>query len=376
MTNTLEPRGVHLVGSMALRDNEEVMRTATTILGARVRRLPDGETGERNLWIAWQMPKLAANPAIESRGARPSQFAIRAFSKSHIARRAINYAFARLNSVIPRGWSLRVRPGVAVDDIELGPLGYAGAAIDSYQVFHRLTTEGLIPDSVRFQVSIPSPLAIATFFPLEQRAMVVPVLKRQLLNEVAEMASAIPQEKLAIQWDTPMEVTILEGTLPSPYGTNAADTRQQVFDLLVQLGEAVPTRVSLGYHLCYGDFGGQHFKEPTDTSRVVDIANGLARQLSRPLTWIHFPVPRDRADEAYFSPLRDLAVADDTEVYAGLIHPDGLDANRARAEAVAREIGREFGVGTECGMGRISDPRKIPAILRMHAEIAVAVVPR
>jgi hypothetical protein len=46
-----KPRGVHLVGSVPLGDAEDVFRAATSILGGRLRRIPDGETGERSNWI-------------------------------------------------------------------------------------------------------------------------------------------------------------------------------------------------------------------------------------------------------------------------------------------------------------------------------------
>ena len=39
------PRKVHLVGSIALDSVEEVFRTAGTVLGHRLRRVPDGEPG-------------------------------------------------------------------------------------------------------------------------------------------------------------------------------------------------------------------------------------------------------------------------------------------------------------------------------------------
>ena len=48
------PKGVHLVGSIPLNSAEEVFRTTSTILGERLRRIPDGETGIRSGWIGWQ----------------------------------------------------------------------------------------------------------------------------------------------------------------------------------------------------------------------------------------------------------------------------------------------------------------------------------
>jgi hypothetical protein len=50
---TRRPEGVHLVGSVPLSSAEEVFRTASAILGDRLRRLSDGETGVRTNWIGW-----------------------------------------------------------------------------------------------------------------------------------------------------------------------------------------------------------------------------------------------------------------------------------------------------------------------------------
>ncbi len=46
-----QPRGVHLVGSIPLGDAEDVFRAASSILGGRLQRIPDGETDERTNWI-------------------------------------------------------------------------------------------------------------------------------------------------------------------------------------------------------------------------------------------------------------------------------------------------------------------------------------
>lgn len=375
------PRGVHFVGSVALHDTEEVLRTAASVLGPQVRRLSDGETGERSLWILWQVPKLAANPAFESSAARGIRLALGAFARWRLARAILTRISARVSSRMDAGGGagprlLRVRAGVAPEDIELGPLGYAEAALTSFRVFQELKDEGVIPGPVRFQVSIPTPLGVlASFFPLEQQSVLVPVFERGLIQEVLDIAAAIPHDQLAIQWDAANEFGILEGVESSPFGPDDAETRRELIAGLVRLGDAVPADVSLGFHLCYGDFGAKHFVEPKDTRKLVDVANGVAAGLKRPLTWIHFPVPRGRSDDAYFAPLRDLQVAPETEVYAGLVHLDGVEGNRRRIDAAGRALGREFGIATECGMGRVPDPRTIPALLRMHAELAAPVGP-
>lgn len=50
-------RGVPLVGSVPLESSEAVFRAAGSILGNRLRRVPDGETGERHYWIHLPVPR-------------------------------------------------------------------------------------------------------------------------------------------------------------------------------------------------------------------------------------------------------------------------------------------------------------------------------
>jgi len=71
------------------------------------------------------------------------------------------------------------------------------------------------------------------------------------------------------------------------------------------------------------------------------------------------PVPRDRSDDQYFAPLRDLKTPKATEIFLGLVHlTDGIDGTRKRM-AVAQRYLPNFGIATECGFGRRS-----PAVVR------------
>jgi hypothetical protein len=102
---------------------------------------------------------------------------------------------------------------------------------------------------------------------------------------------------------------------------------------------------------------------------MVEFANRVSRQISRPLHLIHMPVPRDRSDEAYFEPLRRLALRPETELCLGLVHyTDGVEGAKGRL-ATARKYVTDFSVATECGFGR-RDPRTIAQLLRIHAEVA------
>ena len=332
------PQGVHLVGSVPLADSEAVFREVSTRLGSRLRRVPDGETGIRTNWIQWQFPLLLEVPEFESAD----------------------------EAVGPFGRRLQLRSGVTRADIAFPELGYQAAAIESYAVFSRLKREGVIPAGVRFQVCLPTPLAViqVRFVPGDQEA-VEEAYERKLLEELAGIADTIPADELAIQWDTAVEFAVLEGLVDS----FLSDHERGIRERLVRLGDQVPAGVELGYHLCYGDVQHQHFIQPSDAGKLVAVANGVSEGVGRPIQWLHLPVPRDRGDEAYFAPLRELRLQAGTELYLGLVHlTDGVAGTEARIAAAQATIA-EFGVATECGFGR-RPAETIPGLLDVHASVA------
>lgn len=341
-----QPNGVHLVGSVPLRDAEEVFRAASATLGGRLRRIPDGETGVRSNWIGWQIQFLGRSPLIEVIPPDPNSYA-----------------------PLP---SAQVKPGVSPEEISFENLGYADAALASYQVYSQLKHEGAIPAGVRFQVSLPTPIAtVSAFFSQQDQATAEPGYERAMLRELDRILGAIPHDELGVQWDVAVEFGILEGAFPS-YLSGRADTMRDLVDRLVRLGNHVPPDVQLGYHLCYGDAGHKHFTEPEDTSKLVAVANDLSARVTRPINWAHLPVPRNRTDDAYFAPLRDLKLHPETELYLGLIHAhDGVEGARQRIAAARRAV-TDFGVATECGMGR-RPAETIPELLRIHSAVAAPV---
>jgi hypothetical protein len=334
------PRGAHLNGSVPLENNTAVFTLAGTVLGKHLHRVPDGETGVRTNWIGWQFPLLAGLPYFQ---------------------------IAKSQGGVYGGRDLfTLRPGITAGQVQLPALGYGAAARESFVEFSRLKHEGVIPRGVRFQVCLPTPVAVieGNFVPQDQPA-VEPLYEARLTGELDEILRAIPAAELAIQWDVAVEFAILEGMLSTYFTDAPAAIRER----LLRLGERVPAGVELGYHLCYGDAGHHHFKEPEDTSKLVMVANALAEGLKRPLNWIHLPVPRSRKDDAYFAPLKGLKLHPETELYLGLVHyTDGLEGARARIMAAQSAVA-EFGVATECGMGR-RPPATIPDLLQLHAQLA------
>lgn len=329
-------RDVLLVGSVPLGTAAKVFETASAILGDRIKRIPDGETGERTNWIAWQRAILADNPSLEERCLDPpSPFPI-----------------------------FGLRAGAGHGDVGFGPLGYAKAALASYRDFARLKEQGTIRPGTRFQVSLPTPLAVvAQYIEAPSQAAVEPAYEARLLTEAREIFDAVPHGELALQWDVAVEFAVLEGLRQVEFD----DPRQGIVDRLAEACNMVPRDVELGLHLCYGDAGHKHFKEPGDTALLVDIANAVSARLTRDIDWIHMPVPRGRDDDAYYAPLRGLALRPETELYLGLIHDtDGVEGARRRIAAAETAVG-DFGVATECGFGR-RPTETIPDLLGIHIE--------
>lgn len=317
----------HLCGSMNLESTEEVFRTAAEIGGDTLTRIPDGETGPRQLWIMAQESRLAANPALEKAPAAPGAYEGEASLDSY-----------------------RLKPGFTPEDLVFD-LGYAGPALESYEVFKALKSDGVIAPGTRFQVSLPTRMAIVMrWISPEQHELLSPVVDDALRSDIAQIAAGVPHDELAIQWDVAIEFMSLEGlgTVVDP---------QEIYDHLIEHASFVPQDVSLGYHLCYGDRPeggdrGVHFVEPKDMTKLVEVANAVSAGVKRSIDWLHLPVPIDRTDEAYYLPLRDLDLHPETELYLGLIHDqDGFEGAQRRIEAAAKFV-TGFGVGTECGMAR------------------------
>ncbi|WP_293696328.1 hypothetical protein [uncultured Agrococcus sp.] len=334
---------VQLVGSVSLPDVESVFRAVATV-GAE--RIPDGEVGDRFYWIQFQKLLFDEVDGLERVG-EPG-FKIRGLFDVRLFRQ--------------------------VGPVDLPPLGYADAAIESYGVFTRLRDAGEIAAGTRFQVSLPTAAGVvaASIVP-EERAEFELVYRDALLREVAAITEAIPAEDLAIQWDVATEFAIFERDRKPVFqiepwwdGVDVAG----VVERLSVLGAAVPDGVQLGYHLCYGDVEEEHFVQPEDASLLARVAGGAIAGIDRRVDWIHLPVPIDRDDEAYFAPLADVEWGE-TQVFLGLVHhEDGVEGAVRRAVAARTAVG-SFGIGTECGFGRGPEERTQP-LLRLHREISDA----
>ncbi len=338
-------RHVHLVGSIPLEDNEAVFRRLAKHLGERAKRYPDGETGKRSYWIRWQHQVLNNNPQFEGRAASGE--------------------FANFKDKVERP-VYYIRDGVSPDDLRIENLDYAKEGIASYAVFKQLKADGVIPDSVKFQVALPTPVAfVAGFIGQEHRGLVEDTYEAAMKKEIDALVAAIPNDELAIQWDVCYEVVGADGGFELHYDNPVEASLERVNRLLGY----IPEPVEAGVHLCYGDPGHKHIIEPNDFATSVAFANGISADAPRSVQWIHMPVPRDRTDDTYFEPLTNLNINPDIELYVGCVHyTDGVDGTAQRVNQALKHV-QNFGVATECGFGR-RDPATVPGLLDIHASVA------
>jgi hypothetical protein len=339
---------VHFVGSIPLRDAETVFRTLAAATGSHLTRLPDGETGIRKTWIRFLQQVLADNPGIEVASDVP-------------AFKFTQWVDGKLLREIPR---LRLKPGARLDPGTF-KTGYADMAIGSWRVFDRLQTEGLIPAGVKFQISLPTPIAPTynNMVPAD-RPVLIAALTTHLLGEVAAIARALPNGRIALQWDVCQEVIAWEGY----YEPGPVDFREETIAELIAIGNGVPASIELGYHLCYGSPADEHVIQPKDAGVMVGIVNAVSAGVGRPIQFFHLPVPKPRSDDAYYAPLAGLKLRPETELYLGLVHSDDMAGNAARLAAAQRHV-RVDGVATECGMAR-GDPKRFPGLLAAHVQTA------
>jgi hypothetical protein len=332
---------IHFVGSIGLEDTETVFRTLSEIVGNKAARYPDGETGKRHYWVQWQGEVFQNHPAFEYETEREKLTDTANQTKLHKLK----------------------EPDMAAQLI-FEPIGYAEEAINSYTVFARLKKDGVIPQQTRFQVSIPTPIAVILAFVVpDQRSLVEPAYTRAIEKELQTILENIPHHELAIQWDIAYEIVAYEGNFPLPYTDTFDGSIERVSNLLDQ----VPDDVQAGTHLCYGDPGHKHIIEPDNLGNCVKFANALQENSERHISYFHMPVLRARNDKEYFQPLENLNT-NDAELILGLIHyTDGVVGTQARIQA-ANKIVKNYSISTECGFGR-RKPETILDLLKIHQEV-------
>lgn len=343
----MPPTTAHLNGSVNLADAETVMREVLGRIPRGLRRVPDGEPGDRQNWIFFQFLKFQQTEGLELQQPEAD---------------AATYTTPKIG----------LRAGVDAAQIAWPDLGYAQAYRESYAIFERLA----VPPGVRFQVEYPTPLAsIAGFIAPEDRAALEPSYERALFADLQALLEAVPHDRIAVQWDVAVEFGMLEAPEAWPGGPDLDSLAGRVGRCIDQ----VPADVPAGAHLCYGDYGHEHFKQPESLALQVRMMNAVSERAGRPVSWFSITVPQDVRDPAFFAPLADLRVDDATELYFALVpyhpaaQPEGTTEEQVRL-IDERLGGREWGICTECGMGRVERDDVLP-MLDCHREILARFAP-
>lgn len=232
--------GVHLVGSVPLPDAESVFRQClAAVPPSRLKRIPDGETGDRQLFTTFQAGAFDAYPAMKV------EF--------------IHNAPVNNKDFTPE----QVDEGIEVLRNANIETGYDTNAITNYDVFRRLRDEGVVPKGVKFQVSVPTVANVIV--PFVQRAFlrrVEPIYEQALFKAVRHIQDAIPHEDLAFQLDIALDTAFWEATNPETVKENdglqwfqpwfEGDVKDYCTKYIVRFCDQVDQDVEVGMHNCYG----------------------------------------------------------------------------------------------------------------------------
>jgi len=348
---------VLLVGSLPFKSAEESFRAVSRSLSGKIGWIPDGEFGERINWTA-MLPEFvySKHQDLEETLAPPT----RTVEQPPITD-------APFPTETDGFWNFRIKPG---HQLRFDDLLYGRVAVDSYGVFRRLRDEGVIPSDVRFQVSIPSPhSAVDVYFDdPDQWDQAYLAYFDGIRGEIDKILAVASETDLVFQWDCAGEIVdIAMGTSNSMKWFPKLSVEQKIerhSAPLGMLGDAIPEGAGLGYHWCYGTWGGWPAVAMKDLELCVRLSNEAVRQVTRHVDYVHMPAVA-QPDDAFFAPLGKLDIGD-TKVFLGIVHhEDTIDDFRRRRD-LARKYLNDFGIGSVCGYGRV-DPHEATDVLDLHA---------
>ena len=209
--------GIHLVGSVPLPDAETVFRTVSGALNPFLRRITDGETGERGRWIWFQREMLLEHPDMEVDTDEPP-YALYQWD-GQLLRETPYVRFRAGVDPASSGVSHWLRRGGAgvVRAVHTGcrPTGSSGRTHGS-----------------RFRC--PRRWRRRTCTSARARGDdYLSTYERSLLSALGEIVGSVPHDKLSIQWDVCQEVLIFEDYFPH----RPDDYKDQVFAELGRLGQ-------------------------------------------------------------------------------------------------------------------------------------------
>jgi hypothetical protein len=348
MNTPAQHHSVLFVGSAPPRSAAAVFEAVSEHVGALAATVPDGDQAG---WLWAVMKHYGAHPQLE----------------------VGDYVLANAGGEL-RIPQFKLKPGVKPEQLRLGPFGYAAEAAKSYAEFKRLRAEGKFAADTRLQVTFPTPLT-SILHVAHRPEDVLPAAEAAFKSEIDLLLRAVPAEDLLISWDVCEPVSVEVQRRPDEASSMFKNSLGRLpsmtlsLDSVARAGAMVPPGCGLGFHFCYGSPEDKHVLEPIDTGLLVDFMNGISARVTRPIDWMHFPVPIERDDAAYFQPLKGLRLHPETKLYLGLVHWEDGTAGATRRIKAAKTVLADFGVATECGL-HSTKPENYPAMLDLHREIA------
>jgi len=340
-------RFAHLVGSLPGETAYEAMTTAMTLLGPRLRSLPDGETGPRRNWVISIVDSLRTHPDLEvTKAGDWSDY-----------------------DKVPR---LRIRPGRRLYGANLD-FGHVAAAALSLPALQRIRDEFNRPD-LAFQSGVPGDfdLAMFTLGPAGALRHRRPFTEATLaeIRGVRDLAG----NGTIFQIEVPVELVLLAKApsrlLPLVAGRMSA--------MITNLAAAAPAGTRFGLHLCLGDMNNRAFGTMRDVTPLVALANAAVRSWPAvsPLAYVHAPfAAADQpasTDPAFYAPLAQLQLPADVGFAAGFAHErQPLAEQVGIRDRIEDQLQRPVDVSAACGLGRRStaDGRRV---LERTAELLAA----
>ena len=323
-----------LVGSVPLETVEDVMRTFGGALGPYLPAMPDGEVGERRSWVNRLSYQIFNGHQDLETLKRPKPV-------------------DGVEQLLPRSrddaWQFRVKPGV--ERVRFGNpgsrLGYARDAVSSYFVFRTLREKGILPDGMRFQISIPACHSVIRplYFPdPADLPRIRPGFEAALAAEVEAIAAKIPHRIWRSSGIAPGNCrpsaaparAYRRSSRSRPMRRRSRGSRTPC----LRMSRSASTSASAP------SAAGPRSRRTT-LSRPVDLVNAVLANIDRRVDWVHVPA-LDRTDDAFYAPLKRLD-ARGARVYLGAIHT--MATLKQRLD-VARKFLPDFGLAAYCGFGR------------------------
>lgn len=221
------PKGCHLVGSVPYSDAETVFRECVARMPNRLRRIPDGETGNRAYFTYWQFGAFSEVPQCIS------PFVMNQPAKEvEIDPDEVEENIAKIE---------RLSIETDCDTV----------AIESYATFKRLKDAGIISRDTRFQVCLPTAVNVVIILYHQYRGVAFKVYEAALFRAMRRLQDKIPSDELSIQLDLAVDTAFWEGAYEKPWFSNP---KEETLRYILRMISQADQGVELGLHNCYGQY--------------------------------------------------------------------------------------------------------------------------